>query len=103
MMRVAAGEMPARDLDVPVDLTPELEVTEKAIARLKVQNPKYKRLIMRYWLGRVPLYEIAAEYHVDDERIRWMLWRAEAQVGRNMIEIEEKLNLVVKKGKLGPV
>ena len=88
MMRIAAGEIPGRDLDVPYDLTPEIEATEKAIAQLRSQNPRYKRLIMRFWLGHVPLFEIAAELRVSDDWAKEMLRRAEAQVGRNILQLE---------------
>jgi len=89
MMRIAAGEVPGRDLDIPYDLIPEIEITEKAIARLRAQNPKYKRLIMRYWLGRVPIFELATELRCDDLRAKELLHRAEFQVGRNIIVLED--------------
>lgn len=88
IIRIAAGESPGRDLNIPYELTPELEVVEKAIARLKVQNPTYKRIIMRYWLGHVPMFEIAAELKTSDERAKEILGRAEAQVARNILELE---------------
>jgi hypothetical protein len=91
MMRIAAGEVPGRDLDVPYDLIPQIEITEKAIARLREQNPRYKRVIMRYWLGRVPVFEIATEFRTDDRRTKEILHRAEAQVGRNIIMLENGL------------
>ena len=91
MMRIAAGEVPGRDLDVPYDLTFAIEATDKAVARLRDQNPKYRRIIMRYWMGHLPIFEIARELRSSEERARELLTRAESQVGRNIIMIEEGL------------
>lgn len=92
MIRIAAGDMPGRDTSVPWDLTPEIETTEKAIARLRAQNRTYKRVIMRYWLGRVPLFEIAGELRVSDRLAQEILGRAQAQVGRNIRMLEAGLD-----------
>lgn len=97
MMRIAAGEIPGRDLDVPYDLTPEIEITEKAIACLRAQNPRYKRIIMRYWLARAPLLEIAGELRIDDRLAKEILGRAQAQVGRNILMLENGLTETYKR------
>ena len=102
MMRIAAGEIPGRDLDVPYDLTPEIEVTEKAIARLREQNPRYKRIIMRYWLAHVPLFEIAGELRVDDRLAQEILGRAHSQVGRNILMLENGLTESYKRDNFEP-
>ena len=91
MMRIAAGEVPGRDLDVPYDMLPSIEMTDKAVARLRGQNPKYKRIIMRRWMGHVPIFEIAIELRCDDIRAKELLGRAELQVGRNIILLEQGL------------
>lgn len=88
MIRIAAGEIPGRDLSVPYELTRSVEITDKAIARLKKENARQKRIIMRYWLGRVPLYEIGAELRVSDERAKEMLMRAHLALGRHILELE---------------
>lgn len=91
MMRIAAGEIPGRDLDIPHELIPDIEITEKAIARLRLYNRQGKRLIMRYWLGHVPLFEIATELRVSDRRVKELLHRAEYQLGREILKLEEPL------------
>jgi hypothetical protein len=88
MMRIAAGEVPGRDLNLPWDLIPEIEFTDKAVARLKQQNPRYKRIIMRYWMGHVPIFVIAAELRSSEDRTKELLQRAEFQVGRNILHLE---------------
>ena len=93
MMRIAAGEVPGRDLDMPYDLTLEIELTDKAVARLREQNPKYKRIIMRHWMGHVPLFEIAADMRSSELRARELLGRAELQVGRNIMVMEQDLTV----------
>ena len=69
----------------------EIELTDKAVARLRDQNPKYKRLIMRRWMGHVPIFELAVELRCDDRRAKELLGRAELQVGRNIIMLESGL------------
>lgn len=88
MIRRAAGEMQGRDLSVPYDLTFELECVDKAVARLRQQNPRYKRLIMRRYMGRVQIQQLARDLHQSEERVKEMLVRAEAQVGRNIHQVE---------------
>ena len=92
MMRVAAGEVPGRDLTIPYELTTSVEITEKAIARLKRENRLYKRFIMRYWLGRVPIFEIAVESKMSDIRAKEILHRAEYAVGRHILALEALTN-----------
>ena len=91
MIRRAAGEVHGRDLDIPYELTIEIEMTDKAVGRLKGQNPKYKRIIMKYWMGRDPIHELARELRVSEERTKELLMRAQLQVGRNILTLEEGL------------
>lgn len=93
MIQIAAGEMPGRDLSQPHDMSLEIEITDKAVAVLRQHNPKGKRLIMRYWLGRTPVFEIATDLRVSDERAKEMLHRAEAQLGRHILDLEERLTI----------
>ena len=91
MMRIAAGEVPGRDLDIPYDMIPSIEMTDKAVAQLRQQNSRYKRIIMRYWMGHVPIFEIASEIRSSEIRAKELLGRAELQVGRNIIVLETDL------------
>jgi hypothetical protein len=91
MMRIAAGEVPGRDLSVPYDMTVEIEQTDKAVAKLRDQNPQYKRIIMKYWMGHDPMYVIADDMKTDESRVKELLMRAQLQVGRNIIMIEQGL------------
>ena len=91
MMRRAAGDVPGRDLDVPYEMTIEIELTDKAVGRLREQNPRYKRVIMKYWMGHAPVHEIAHEMRIGEEIAKLMLMRAELQVGRNILTLERDL------------
>ena len=101
MMKRAAGDVPGRDLDVPYEMTIEVELTDKAVGRLRDQNPRYKRVIMKYWMGHAPVHEIAHEMHVTEERAKEMLMRAELQVGRNILTLEEGLTQDLFERKIG--
>jgi hypothetical protein len=91
MIKRAAGEVPGRDLSIPYELTIEIEMTDKAVGRLREQNPSYKRVIMKYWMGHSPIFEIAREFRVSESKAKEMLMRAELQVGRNILTLEQGL------------
>ena len=90
IIQLAAGENFGHDLSVPDELTPALEAVEKAIAQLNIQNPMYKRIIMRFWLRHVPVHVLASQLGYGEEFTRELIGRAERQVGRNILEIEAK-------------
>ena len=91
MMKVGSGELPGGNIDVPVDLTPELECVEKAVARMKLQHPIPRRLLIDTYLHGHFLQRIAADRHWSEEKAKIELWRAESICSRFMIGVEREL------------
>ena len=91
MMKVGSGELPGGNIDVPVDLTPELECVEKAVARMKVQHPISRRLLIDTYLHGFFLQRIASDRHWSEEKAKIELWRAESICGRFMMALEKEL------------
>ncbi len=91
MIKRAAGENPGRDLSVPYELTIEIEMTDKAVRQLREQSPRYKRVIMKYYMGHTPMHEIARELRIGESMAKEILMRAELQVGRNIMNLEQGL------------
>lgn len=91
MMKVGSGELPGANLDVPVDLTPELECVEKAVARMKVQHPISRRLLIDTYLHGRFIRDLASERRWSEDKTKIELWRAESICGRFMISVEKEL------------
>lgn len=104
MIRRAAGELPGDDISVPRELTFELEVTEKALARMKYSDvPRdrvARKLLLRIYLHGVDPHELEFERGWTRDRRQAEMWRAESIVGRYMIEVERdpKLLATYRKG-----
>jgi len=96
MIKRAAGELPGDDLDVPRNLTFELEVTEKSVARMKNHRERqYRRLLIDTYLHGMFVFELALDRRWSEKKTKMMLWRAESIVGRHMIEVEKVLKITV--------
>ena len=91
MIKRAAGELPGDDLDVPLGLTLELEVTEKAVARMREAYPVPRRLLIETYVHGRFIHEIAADRNWSEKKTKMELWRAESVVGRYMIDVEKEL------------
>ena len=92
MMKRAEGHLPGEDCDVPRELTLELEVTEKAVARMKNPREKtYRRLLIDTYLNGKYIFQMALDRKWSEDKTNIMLWRAESIVGRYMIELEKEL------------
>ena len=104
LMKRAEGDLPGMPLDVPVELTPELEVTEKAVARMKNNREKvYRRLLIDTYLHGMYVCHMAADRKWSEDKTKIMLWRAESIVGRYMIEVEKQLTASLKTDSFGNV
>ena len=102
MIERAAGEVPGADCSSDYRFTFDIEVTDKAIARLKLHSnqahrtrkrymKEAKRVLMSTYLGRLGLIEIATRMNVSTDYVRALLWYAESYVGRQVPEIEREL------------
>ena len=91
MMKRKEGELPGANIDVPVDLTPELECVEKAVARMKTQHPISRRLLIDTYLHGRFIHDMASERRWSEDKTKAELWRSESICGRYMIEIEKEI------------
>lgn len=95
MIKRAAGELQGDDISVPRELTFELEVTEKAIARMKQsgfrRDTQARKLLQQIYQYTIDVEEIARDRKWSPEMLRIQQWRAESIVGRYMMEVEKDL------------
>lgn len=76
--------------------TPEIELTDRAVARMKVLRPDYWGVFARYYLNPSELseYEIAEETGRTMERVTAMLRQARILVAHHMHTLQSSVNLV---------
>ena len=76
---------PCADSD---EMTKEIAITEMAIARTKLEEKAYWRVISRYYLGGLSLIEIALFFHKSEQRIKFLFSHAQSRIGEHIVEIE---------------
>ena len=72
------------------EFTNEVAVTERAVARAKLEDKAYWRVISRYYLGRWSAAEIAGLFAVDEASIARLLHQAKCRVFAFIIDIEDR-------------
>ncbi len=72
------------------ELTDEIAITERAIARTKIEEKAYWRVISRYYLGRLCTREIASFFCVSYESIQRLLQEAKGRIGYHIFELERQ-------------
>jgi len=70
------------------ELTQEIMLTEKAVARTKLERKEYWRVIARYYLGRLSFIEIALFYHVPEHGVKSLWMQARSRVGDHIATLE---------------
>lgn len=70
------------------EMSAEIEITERAVARTKKQHPKYTRIIKRYYLGRRNTMEIASEFGVPEAYVIRNLENARSCIHEHICEVE---------------
>ena len=78
-------------LDIGVDsitMTPEIEITERAVARTFMEDKAYRRVIKRYYLGRLSTCEIASQFYVSESGINDLLAEAKSHIHQHILDIE---------------
>ena len=78
-------------LDPPADsdlMTDEIVITERAIARAKMEDRAYCRVIKKYYLGRLSFAEIAGSFNVSERSIARLFDEAKGRIGWHIFEIE---------------
>ena len=78
---------PAADSD---EMTEEIAVTERAIARTKMEDKAYWRVIARYYLGRLSLIEIALFFHVAEDGLKRLFEQAKSRISNHILDIERE-------------
>lgn len=76
---------PGADSD---EFTDEVMVTERAVARTKLEEKAYWRVIAKYYLGRMSIAEIAPIYHVSEGSLERLFAAAKSCVRRHIYDIE---------------
>lgn len=97
----AIGYMRER-LDRAIDsaeMDTEIAVTERAVARAKMQERAYWRIIAKYYLGRLSILEIAAglsfasRLPVSEDSLSRLLEQAKACVHGHILDIERGIDI----------
>jgi len=77
------------------EMTDEMVVTERAVARTKMEDKAYWRVLARYYLGRLSIVEIALFFHTSEDGLNRLFLEAKGKVASHIYDIEqEKVELV---------
>jgi hypothetical protein len=80
-------------LDKAVDsaeMTDEIAITERAMARAKLDNKAYWRILARYYLGLLSIIEISLFYHTTESSTKQLFLEAKGKVAEHIVEIERE-------------
>ena len=72
-----------------IDMNDEIAITERAVARTKMEDKAYWRVIARYYLGRLSCIEIALTFHVSEHGIKRLLLEAKGRIGDHIATMEQ--------------
>ena len=70
------------------DMTDEIAITERAVARTKIEDRAYWKVIARYYLGRLSCIEIALQFRVSEHGIKGLLLQAKSRIGEHIAVME---------------
>ena len=73
------------------EMTPAIEITERALAKTKIEHIAYWRVISRYYLSRFSEMEIAAFFGLPEDRIKRLRLQALSRVGEHIEDLERGL------------
>ena len=72
------------------EMTDEIAITERAIARAKMDDKAYWRVLARYYLGRQVIWEIAMFYHTSEDGLNRLFLEAKGCVAQHIYDIENE-------------
>lgn len=72
------------------DMTPEVEITEKAVARFRLEARDGWRIVKRFYLGRLGEIEIASEFGYTRGFVGELLRESRARIGQHIIRLERE-------------
>lgn len=79
--------------DTAYDFTFDVEVTDKAVARLRMEGlHRLKSIIMGWYLGRQSYFALSRSFRTSEDVIKMQHWAAVSAVGRFRFEVERELN-----------
>ena len=70
------------------EMTDDIAITERAIARTKMEDKAYWRVIARWYLGRLPFVEIALFFNVSEYDVKQLFLEAKGRIGQHICDIE---------------
>ena len=75
------------------EMTDEIAVTERAVARAKMQEKAFWRVLAKYYLGRMPFVEIAFDFNVSEVSLKALFEDARACVHGHILDIERGIDI----------
>lgn len=73
-----------------IEISPEIEMTDRAVARVRIEKRWKWRVIQMAYLGRKGDKEIALSLGKSLKVVRQMLWSAKSAVGRQIMVLERE-------------
>lgn len=77
--------------DDPSDFSPEIESIDKAVAKLRDEDPRLRRFVMKYYLRGGSHIDVAAAMKIDERLVREIHARALSSVLRHTRIIYDEL------------
>lgn len=77
--------------DDPSDFSPEIESIDKAVAKLRDEDPQLRRFVMRYYMGGKSHVEVATDMRVSEGMVREIHMRSLSSVLRHARIIYDEL------------
>jgi len=74
------------------EMTKEIEITEQAIARTKMEDKAYWRVIARYYLDHLSFVEISMQFRASEHGIKRLLLQAKTRIGEHIFSLERGLD-----------
>lgn len=71
-----------------IDMTDEIAITERAVARTKIEDKAYWRVISRYYLGRLSCVEISLQFYTSEHGIKSLLLQAKSRIGDHIATMD---------------
>jgi len=83
-------------LDPPADsaeMTDEFLITEKAIARTKMEDNAYWDVIEKYYMDRQSIIMMSLFWHVSEDGLKRLFNEAKGRIGEHIFDIENGLDV----------
>ena len=71
------------------EMSDEIAVTERAMARTKMEHKVFWRVLAKYYLGRLSFVEISLDFNSAEINVRRLFDRAKSRVGEHINAIDQ--------------